>query len=139
MLKFGVFILVSTLDLDIKDILSTYYTRQSVEQFFNYINKEIDILPLPTYSEETFTGHFLISFIATVALTAINNELRKYSLTFDKSLESLKRFNCRIYKNKIIPDVSTKNVNDVLKALKIKIPSVINDGLAKSPKFKNPN
>jgi hypothetical protein len=125
MLNFGVFILVSTIDLDIKDILPIYYTRQSVDIFFDYIKNEIDILPLGIHSEEIFAGHILISFIATVALTAINNELKKYSLTFNKSLDSLKRFNCHIFKNKIIPDIVIKNVNDVLKALKIKIPSFI--------------
>jgi hypothetical protein len=125
MLRFGTFILVSTIDLDINEILPTYYNRQSVEQIFDYIKNEIDIVPLRTHSVQTFSGHIFISFLATICFIAINKALKKYGMSFNQIIDSLQRFNCHVFNQKIIPDVPTKKVNDALKALKIKIPPKI--------------
>jgi transposase len=111
--------------LDIDDILPMYYNRQAVKQIFDYMKNEIDILPLRTHSEETFSGHILISFLATICFISINKVLRKYYLSLFNSLRSLKRFNCCVYNNRLMSEVPIKNVSDVFKTLKIKIPKKI--------------
>jgi transposase len=123
-LKLGVFILVSTLDLDINDLLPLYYNRQSVEQIFDYIKNEIDIIPLRTHSQKTFSGHILISFLATVCFIALNKALKKNSYSVSSTINALEQLNCRVYPTRITPDVPNKIINDVLKTLKLKIPKI---------------
>jgi hypothetical protein len=125
-LKFGIFILVSTVDLEANNVLSTYYNRQSIEQLFDYIKNDINILPLRMHSEETFSGHLLLSFIATICFITINKIVKVKNISVNRSIDRLRRYNCRIFNNRMIPDVAPKAVNEIAKALKIKIPKAIN-------------
>jgi transposase len=125
LLKFGVFIIVSNSDIEKNDILSCYYDRQSIEQFFDYLKNDIDILPLRVHSEASIAAHILISMMATISFIAIDKELKKIGLSVNSSIESCRRLNCRVYQDKLIPDVAVKKVNDVSKALKIKIPNTL--------------
>jgi transposase len=126
MLKMGIFIIISTFDLETNEVLPCYYTRQAVEQFFDYLKNDIDLLPLRTHSENTFSGHLMLCFIATIVYLSIDNSLKEKGLSFYSSLKSLKLFNGRVYNDKIIPSVPTKQVNSILRALKIKLEDKIN-------------
>jgi hypothetical protein len=117
----GIFIIITTIDLSIKDVIPCYYARQSVEQFFDFLKNDIDLLPLRIYNEQTFSGHLMISFIATIIYFAIDKELKKKGIAFSSALKSLKFLHGRIYKDKILPSIPTKKSNDIFKALKIKL------------------
>jgi transposase len=52
--KNDVFILTSTIDVQNNEILPCYYTRQTVEQIFDYLKNEADILPIRVHSEHAF-------------------------------------------------------------------------------------
>jgi hypothetical protein len=120
-LKFVIFILVSSSDFKINNVLSIYYNRQSIEQFFDYIKNKIDILPLRTLSEETLAKHIFMSFLASIGFVRINKMLKIKNLSFNNSIDSLKRFNYKIFSSRIVLDVPTKKINDISKALKVKI------------------
>jgi hypothetical protein len=121
-LNFGIFIILTNMDLLPEQILPCYYSRQSVEQLFDYMKNDIDILPARVHSTETFGGHILISFLATIIYIAIDNKLKKSGLSFTKSLFTLNHFYAKVYKTKISPDIKTKIINKIIKALKIKLP-----------------
>lgn len=123
--KFGIFIMTSTLDLDKSELLPCYYSRDSVEKFFDYLKNDIDLLPLRTHSDKTFSGHLMLCFIASIIYYAIDKQLNLKKLSFSRSLKSLKLFHGRVYKDQILPSVATKQVNNVLKALKINLPDRI--------------
>jgi hypothetical protein len=123
--SFGTFIILSTVNLSIHELLPGYYARQGVEQIFDYLKNEIDILPLRVHSEKTFAGHILISFMALTSYITFNNSLKEKKLTAITALNNLSRYHCRVYKNRLYPDVANKAVNDVCKALKITIPKYI--------------
>jgi transposase len=125
LLKQGIFIIVSTIDLKNSEVLPCYYSRQSVEQFFDYLQNDIDLLPLRTHSEKTFSGHIMISFISTIIYYSIDKKLKAKGISLSTYLHSIKLLIGRIYKNTIIPAVPTKRINDVLKALKITLPTRI--------------
>jgi transposase len=124
-LKFGIFILVSTINLSPDDLLPTYYNRQYVEKIFDYMKNDVSMLPISTHNERTFSGHILISFMATVCFVAISKALKNKKLNFEDSLRSLKGFCCKTYNDHLPPDTCTKRINDILKSLKIKIPTRI--------------
>ncbi|MDR0676949.1 MAG: transposase, partial [Elusimicrobiota bacterium] len=120
-LKHGIFILISTLDLANNQLLPCYYSRQSIEQFFDTIKNDIDLLPLRTHKPITFSGHLMISFISNIIYFLIDKQLKEKKLSFTKGLFSLSHHFARIYRNNIIPNVPTKNINDILKVLGINI------------------
>jgi hypothetical protein len=125
LLRQGIFIIISTIDLSINDVIPCYYTRQSVEQFFDLLNNDIDLLSLHTYNGKTFSGHLIICFIATIIYFSIDKELKKKGISFNSALKSLKFLHGRIYNDKILPSIPTKEINDIFKALKIKLISQI--------------
>jgi transposase len=123
--SFGIFVLLSTENIKISNLLPYYYARQGVEQIFDYLKNEIDILPIRVHSEKTFNGHLLLSFMSLMGYISFNNALKKMNLSASIALDSLGRFHSRVYHKRIIPDVANKSVNDICKALNIKIPNYI--------------
>jgi hypothetical protein len=119
--RHGVFILLSNIDLHVNEVLPYYYARQSIEQLFDRLKNDIDILTLPVHSKKTIRGHIMICFIANIIFTLINKKLLRSKLCFSTALVHINRLKARIYKNKIMPDTCTKKINDVLKALKFKL------------------
>jgi transposase len=124
-LKQGVFILITTFDITKDEVLPTYYTRQSIEQIFDYLRNETTMLPIKDHSEEAFSGHLFISFMATIAFIALAKQLKQNNISIAVALDELSYLNGREYNNKIIPDIATKNVNNIAKCLNIKIPKKI--------------
>jgi hypothetical protein len=57
--KLGTFMLLSSDDMDVGDILPLYYTRQQVEQVFDVAKNNADVLPLRIQGEDTLRGLFL--------------------------------------------------------------------------------
>ncbi|MDR1597602.1 MAG: transposase [Holosporales bacterium] len=54
---------MSSENIDAKDILKVYYTRQSIEQIFDTQKNNVDLLPLRAHSEITFRGHLMLTFL----------------------------------------------------------------------------
>jgi hypothetical protein len=125
LLTHGVFILISSIDLEIKDVLPCYYDRQAIEQIFDYMKNYIDIIPLRIHNEKTFAGHLLISFMASVLYLSLDKEIKKYNKSLYSVIESFHRLHCRVFSNKLIADIPVKKVNEILKLLKITIPNKI--------------
>ncbi|MDR1486893.1 MAG: transposase, partial [Deltaproteobacteria bacterium] len=71
----GKFILISTEDYKLNDIIPLYYTRQLIEQTFDISKTYATLLPLRAHSEETLRGHLLISFIASVLYAMLGIKL----------------------------------------------------------------
>lgn len=73
--KFGIFAIVSTLDLSPNDVLPEYYTRQGIEQFFDYAKNYGRMIPVRNHNLETVSGHMLIAFITTFLCTLLKNRM----------------------------------------------------------------
>ena len=125
--KSGAFILVSKLKVGIDEILPLYYSRQAVEQAFDFGKNYANLLPLRTHSEETFRGHLLISFIATVSIMTIDRLFiaarprAKYKkpLNFIQARSCLRQIKCQVYDGHVSVVEPDRKSNDVLKALKV--------------------
>jgi transposase len=59
----GMFIILSSERVEISDVLPLYYTRQAIEQVFDFYKNNADLLPLRTHGESTFRGHLMLSFL----------------------------------------------------------------------------
>lgn len=75
----GVFVLVSSKQITTDKILPLYYTRQQVEQIFDIGKNYPALIPIRIQTEETFRGHLLLTFIASILVKRIQDKLLKTS------------------------------------------------------------
>jgi hypothetical protein len=125
MQKQGIFILVSSRRIAPDKVLPLYYTRQQIEQIFDLGKNYADLLPLRVHTEETFRGHLLITFIATVVLKKIQDALRKTAITPMSLFLNLRNQKCKVYQDKVITQEPFKKANDSYKLFRIKCPATI--------------
>jgi hypothetical protein len=121
----GVFILISSENIDENDVLPLYYTRQVIEQIFDAGKNNADILPLRTHSEETFRGHLMLTFLASILYMQMNQALHKKKNNAISAFNIMRNLKCKVFDNTIIVGEPTKKMNDVLKILKIDFPKTI--------------
>ena len=120
--KQGVFVLMSTRRIAKTNVLPLYYTRQQIEQVFDVGKNYADMLPVRVHSEETFRGHLLLTFIATVVVKHIQDALLKTPITPMSLFLDLRNHKCKVYGNRIITQEVFKKANDCYKLFKIQCP-----------------
>jgi len=129
--KLGVFMLLSSDDMDTNEILSLYYTRQQIEQVFDIGKNYADLLPLRVQSEDTFRGHLMLTFMATAILQRLQRDIlskrkKKDKINPEGAFMNLRNQKCKIYSKNIIPQEPVKNVNAIYNLLGINCPTTIN-------------
>lgn len=125
--KSGAFILMSKSKVAVEEILPLYYSRQAVEQAFDFSKNYANLLPLRTHSEATFRGHLLISFMATVSIMTIDKLFisanpkakNRKPLNFIQARSCLRQMKCQVYEDHVSVIEPDRKSNDVLKALKV--------------------
>lgn len=130
MARIGTFVLLASDDMDTKDILPLYYTRQQIEQVFDIGKNYADLIPLRIRKEDTFRGHLLLTFIATAILQRLQRLILSKRKNKDKTnpegvFMKLRNQKCKVYENNVIPQEAMKEINDVYKLLEIDLPTSI--------------
>jgi transposase len=118
----GLFILLSSAQIDVKEILPLYYTRQAVEQVFDISKNLGDLMPLRIHSEEAFRGHLLLSFIATAILLRLNGLLDGTNECAEGALLLMRNLKCKVFNNMTVVQEPNKRMNDIAEKLKFKFP-----------------
>ncbi len=132
----GMFMLLSSDDMETSEILPLYYTRQQVEQVFDIGKNNADLLPLRVQNEDTFRGHLMLTFMATAILQKLQRDIidrrkKKDKINPEGAFMKLRNQKCKVYEKNIIPQEPVKEVNDIYKLLKIDCPtSISRDNLA---------
>jgi hypothetical protein len=121
----GIFILVSSRNLKITEILPIYYTRQLMEQVFGIIKNYGTILPIRIQNEKTFRGHLLLNFISTIVIKKLESKLLNLSYNHISLFINMKNQKCKVYNDKIIIQEALKKANDCYKLFSIKCPDII--------------
>jgi hypothetical protein len=124
----GKFILLSTDNYDIKDILPLYYTRQEIEQVFDVSKTYASILPLRGHSEETIRGILMISFIATIIYSSINFKLFNSKYCANLAMYIMKRLHIEIFDSSKIVKELDKDQNQIFKLLGLDCPFTVETG-----------
>jgi len=128
--KLGVFMLLSSDDMDTNEILPLYYTRQQVEQVFDIGKNYADLLPLRVQNEDTFRGHLMLTFMATAILQRLQRDIlgkrkKKDKINPEGAFMNLRNQKCKVYANCIIPQEPVKTINEVYRLLRIDCPTKI--------------
>lgn len=118
--ELGVFVLLSTRQIRADLILSHYYVRQDVEQVFDISKNYASLLPLNVEKEETFRGHLLMTFIATVVLQMLQNKIKQSTFSLDRILARMRTQKAKVFEHTVIPSEPVKEHNDIYKLLGIK-------------------
>lgn len=121
----GAFVLVSSRAIAKDKILPTYYMRQQIEQIFDIGKNYADMLPLRVQNEDTFRGHLLMTFIASVIVKKLQDKLKNTPYNPVSMFLNLRNQKCKIYESRIIPQEAFKKANDVYKHFKITCPAEI--------------
>jgi hypothetical protein len=121
----GVFMLISSRPIKKEDVLSIYYMRQQIEQVFDLCKNNTKMLPLRVQSEETFRGHLLLSFAASVIVKHLQEMVKKTTMTPQGILIALRNHKCKVFDNNILTMEAAKKANDVYKLFKITVPHEI--------------
>jgi transposase len=118
----GVFMLVSSRRIAKEKILPTYYMRQQIEQIFDIGKNYADLLPLRVQNEDTFRGHLLLTFIASVVVKKIQDRLKDTVYNPISLFMNLRNQKCKVYDDKVITQEAFRKANDSYKLFKITCP-----------------
>ena len=124
----GFFVLVSSEAIDTQDILQLYYTRQAVEQIFDIDKNDLNLLPLRVHNEETFRGHLMLVFLASITHLLLVEKLQKSNYSAVQALSIFRNLKCKVYGKTILVKEPVKKMTDISKILNIKIPARIVEG-----------
>ena len=87
--KAGIFMLVSKRSIAPSKVLEIYYTRQEIEQVFDLGKNYANMLPLSVQTEETFRGHMVLTFIATIVAKLLSDRLKETKYPIQPTLANL--------------------------------------------------
>jgi len=126
----GYFVLISSEMLDTSEVMPLYYMRQTIEQTFDFAKNDVALTPLRSHSDETFRGHLLLSFMATVLLITVKRVLktrkRISSLPAVQALSAMRSIKCDVFSNSVVTSEPVKNAHLIINELKLGVPGVIN-------------
>ena len=126
--KLGAFAILTSEEIDEDKLLPMYYTRQQVEQVFDIASNYADLLPIRVQSEQAFSGHLLISFMATAIMQRLQQELLKHRSKKAKFINAesimiyLRNQKCKVYEDYAIPQEARKEVNAIYDIFKVQVP-----------------
>jgi hypothetical protein len=120
---FGKFLLLSNKDIPADKIIETYYKRAKIEQIFDSAKNMTGLLPIAVHSEEVIRGHLLISFISSVLVSLLSNQLHKKNICYTDLIYDLSSLLIDIHPDKkhVIHELE-KNQREVIEALNLEYP-----------------
>jgi hypothetical protein len=118
----GVFVILSSENVDVSEILPLYYMRQTIEQVFDIYKNNGDLLPLRSHGEETFRGHLMLSFISTITYMLVNKLLEGSKFCAEGAFRVLQNQKCKVFDNSILIKEPVKKANEIANHLKIDLP-----------------
>jgi transposase len=83
----GFFCLVSDMDLTLKETLTIYRLKDSVEKIFHSLKNEIEIKPLRVWSDNGIYGALILGFLAQLIISLIRFECKELKHTSTKFIK----------------------------------------------------
>lgn len=126
--RLGAFAILTSEEMPEDKLLPMYYTRQQVEQVFDITKNYADLLPIRVQSEQAFSGHLLVSFMATVIMQKLQQDLLKRRSKKAKALNAesiliyLRNQKCKVYKDYAVPQEARKEANAIYDIFKVQVP-----------------
>ena len=125
----GYFVLISSEMLDISEVMPLYYMRQTIEQTFDFAKNDVALVPIRAHTDDTFRGHLMLSFMATVLLITVKRVLKTRKKTSEmpavQALKAMRYIKCDVFPHSIVTSEPSKYANLIINELKLSVPAVI--------------
>lgn len=116
----GVFMLVCSRRVAVKDLLPLYYTRQDIEQVFDISKGYAKALPLCVQTAGTFRGHLLMVFCSTILLRKLQQQLLSTKYSLDDFQYIMRNQKAKVFDDVVIPSETTKKQNELYSLIKMR-------------------
>jgi hypothetical protein len=118
----GKFIILSSVDYTVKEILPMYYASKFIEQPCDVNRYYVGLLPVPGHFTETISGIVLTSFIASILYSSINYKLSKSKFFAYDALIISGHLRLNIYQNVNMLSEMTQDYKQLFADLNLEIP-----------------
>ncbi len=114
-------ILVSSFDIEKKEVVPLYYMRQMIEKLIGFSKDDLNLIPLRVHEEETLRGYLLLMFISLTVFALLKNDLGS-EYTVEEALLTMRNLKCKVYDSEIIIQELAKQQKEILEKLDIIVP-----------------
>lgn len=118
----GLFVLISSLPYQPDEILTVYYTRQLVEQYFDLSKGLSKLTPLRVHTEQRVLGHILLSQIAATVNLYIQKKMHSAYEDSEEMFMGLRNQKCVIYASRIVTNEGQSGATQYYNKFNIKYP-----------------
>jgi transposase len=122
----GTFVLVSSINLEVHEILPFYSSRNYIEQIFDISKNNAILLPLRVHTVEGVMGHILINFLTVISYMKINTYFDNTKYSAKNALFELGMLIGKLLDSKIYVYEPNKSMKNYFKLLNISLPKIIN-------------
>lgn len=119
--KCGIMVLISSYKINNNDVVSSYYTRQSIEQIFGYCKDDLSILPIRKHNDNTIQGYLFLQFLTLIVYLKLREKLLE-NYTVEQILLILRNLKCKIYDNEVLISEQTKEQKLIFNNFDILVP-----------------
>jgi hypothetical protein len=126
----GYFVLISSEKLETSKVMPLYYMRQAIEQTFDFAKNDVALMPVRSHNNETFRGHLLLSFMATIMLITVKRVLQTRKklamIPAVQALRSMRYIKCDVFPHSLVTSEPSKYANLLINELKLDVPGALN-------------
>jgi hypothetical protein len=124
----GKFVLLSSNDFEVPDIIPIYYERRRIEEVFDMAKTYTNLLPLKEHSNKTFRGILLLNFLATATYASLSLRLKDSHYSAKSALTKTFNLKIKIYDSAVILSELTKEQKEIFQLLELDCPFKIEKG-----------
>lgn len=123
-LSCGMMVLVSSKEIPVDEILSSYYLRQSIEQIFRFAKSDLNLLPIRTHNDKTIQGYLFFQFLLLIFYIKIREKYLKH-YTVEQLSMTLRKVKCKVYESRVIPLEQDKKQREIFEQANILVPKFL--------------
>lgn len=120
----GIMILVSSFPIDKKEVVPTYYVRQTAEMLFGFSKDDLNLLPLRTHNERTLRGFLFLQFLALTVFVLMKKKIGQEH-TVEEVMLTMRNLKCKVYDNEIVIQELTKQQKQIAEIFGILMPKTM--------------
>jgi hypothetical protein len=121
----GTFILLSSIDLDVSEILPYYSSRNYIEQIFDVTKNNALLNPIRVHTVDGLMGHVLINFLTVITYMKLNSHFDNTKYCAKNVLYELSFLMGKLLNQKLFIYEPNKSIKKFFKLLNISIPKII--------------
>ena len=123
-LSCGMMVLISSKQIPVDEILSSYYLRQSIEQIFGFSKSDLNLLPIRAHNDKTIQGYLFFQFLLLVFYIRIREKYLK-DYTVEQLSMILRKIKCKVYESRVIPLERDKKQREIFEQANIIVPKFL--------------